>query len=84
VCDFSSVTLSIFPFSKAIHPNQIEVIYKAFQPPEEKYKLAQHIIEGNELHQSKGVGAFEIDGKMIDMPMVSKFVLLCFTSEPFL
>jgi len=28
------------------------------------------VIEGNEKHQSEGKGAFTIDGKMIDLPVV--------------
>jgi len=55
---------------QAIHPNQISVIYSSFRPSEKDMAYAKKIIDGNDLHQKSGKGAFEIDGKMIDMPMV--------------
>lgn len=65
-----SVTASHVFFLQAIHPAQIEPIYAAFHPTEKELDLANKIIQGNEKHQKEGVGAFSIDGKMIDMPMV--------------
>ncbi|KAK5581255.1 hypothetical protein RB653_001286 [Dictyostelium firmibasis] len=59
-----------FHGKQAIHPNQIDIINESFRPSLEKFKFATKIVEQNEIHQSKGKGAFEIDGKMIDMPMV--------------
>jgi len=59
-----------FTGKQAIHPNQIEPIYAAFRPSEKEIDLAKKIIEGNEKNQAEGKGAFSIDGKMIDMPMV--------------
>lgn len=32
--------------------------------------LAKRILEENEKHQAEGKGAFSIDGKMIDAPMI--------------
>ncbi|EGC36142.1 hypothetical protein DICPUDRAFT_32306 [Dictyostelium purpureum] len=59
-----------FHGKQAIHPNQIEIINDCFRPSLEKFRFASKIVEENEIHQSQGKGAFEIDGKMIDMPMV--------------
>ncbi|KAN0014787.1 hypothetical protein ACTFIU_001105 [Dictyostelium citrinum] len=59
-----------FHGKQAIHPNQIEIINESFRPSLEKFNFATKIVEQNEIHQSQGKGAFEIDGKMIDMPMV--------------
>mgnify|MGYP001028191712 CR=1 FL=1 len=56
---------------QAIHPNQVSVIYECFRPPEESITFAKKIVEANKLNQLDGKGAFEVDGKMIDMPMVS-------------
>ncbi len=56
---------------QAIHPNQVSVIYECFRPPEESIAFAKKIVEANKLNQLDGKGAFEVDGKMIDMPMVS-------------
>jgi citrate lyase subunit beta-like protein len=57
---------------QAIHPNQVSVIYECYRPPEESIAFAKKIVEANVLHQQDGKGAFEVDGKMIDMPMVSQ------------
>ncbi|KAM9967605.1 hypothetical protein ACTFIW_001689 [Dictyostelium discoideum] len=59
-----------FHGKQAIHPNQIDIINESFRPSLEKFNFATKIVEQNEIHQSQGKGAFEIDGKMIDMPMV--------------
>ena len=59
-----------FTGKQAIHPNQIQIIKKAFSPPEEKIEFARKIVNGFEEHSNKGKGAFEVDGKMIDMPML--------------
>jgi citrate lyase subunit beta-like protein len=59
-----------FDGKQAIHPNQIPIIYQMFKPPDELIQLAKKIIEENDKFQREGKGAFEIDGKMIDMPMV--------------
>jgi citrate lyase subunit beta-like protein len=56
--------------SKAIHPNQIEPIIAAFRPSEKELQLAKRIVEENEKNQAQGIGAWSIDGKMIDLPMV--------------
>jgi len=59
-----------FHGKQAIHPNQIDIICDSFRPSKEKFEFASKIVEQNEHHQSIGKGAFELDGKMIDMPMV--------------
>jgi len=59
-----------FTGKQAIHPSQIDPIYAAFKPNPNLVNLATRILAENEINQAKGVGAFEIDGKMIDMPMV--------------
>eukprot|EP01132_Coremiostelium_polycephalum_P005418 gene5418-6757_t len=59
-----------FHGKQAIHPNQIDIICDAFRPSPKQFEFATKIVEQNELNQSQGKGAFEIDGKMIDMPMV--------------
>ncbi|KAF2068844.1 hypothetical protein CYY_009831 [Polysphondylium violaceum] len=59
-----------FHGKQAIHPNQIDIICDSFRPSKEKFEFASKIVEQNDHHQSIGKGAFEVDGKMIDMPMV--------------
>ncbi|EGG20677.1 citrate lyase subunit beta-like protein [Cavenderia fasciculata] len=59
-----------FHGKQAIHPGQIEVICDAFRPTLKQVQFASRIIDQNEINQSMGKGAFEVDGKMIDLPMV--------------
>lgn len=54
----------------AIHPRQVEIINRAFSPTEEEMAQAQRLIAAFESQQAAGTGVFEIDGKMIDMPVV--------------
>lgn len=54
----------------AIHPRQIEPIFRVFTPSEEDYRQAERLIREHERHQAEGRGVFEFDGRMVDMPMV--------------
>jgi len=54
----------------AIHPRQVEVINRAFSPTQEEIAQAQRLIDAFEKQQAAGTGVFEMDGKMIDMPIV--------------
>ena len=59
-----------FDGKQAIHPDQIPVIYANFTPPAPSIAFAKKIVEESRRHFAQGVGAFEIDGKMIDAPMI--------------
>ncbi|MBF0276135.1 MAG: CoA ester lyase [SAR324 cluster bacterium] len=50
----------------AIHPDQSEVINRAFTPSEEELAYALRVVEIFE--QNPGLGAVGLDGKMVDMP----------------
>ena len=54
----------------AIHPRQIEVIQTIFTPGPEEIQRALRLINAHTAHQSAGTGAFALDGKMVDMPIV--------------
>lgn len=53
-----------------IHPNQVAPVQEAFTPDDEAIAHARRLVEAFEEHQKKGAGAFALDGKMIDMPLV--------------
>ncbi|KAI9499675.1 Pyruvate/Phosphoenolpyruvate kinase-like domain-containing protein [Zychaea mexicana] len=59
-----------FTGKQAIHPAQIDVIQEMFLPDPSDLKRAIKILQGFEHHAERGVGAFNLDGKMIDMPVV--------------
>lgn len=54
----------------AIHPRQVEVIHDVFTPSDEEVARASRLIDAFEKHQQAGAGAFQHEGKMVDMPMV--------------
>jgi citrate lyase beta subunit len=54
----------------AIHPKQVPVIQEAFTPPDEAIARARRLVEIHAQHQASGRGAFALDGKMVDWPMV--------------
>jgi citrate lyase beta subunit len=54
----------------AIHPNQLNAINQAFVPSEAELLHAQRVVQGYAEWQAAGVGAFALDGKMVDQPVV--------------
>ena len=59
-----------FSGKQIIHPNQVGVVQEAFTPSDEAIRYAIRVIETFEESQSEGKGAFALDGKMIDMPLL--------------
>lgn len=59
-----------FSGKQAIHPNQVATIQAAFTPGNEAIAQARRIVEAAEAHLASGVGAFALDGKMVDAPVV--------------
>lgn len=55
-----------------IHPAQISIAHQAFAPSQERIEWAQQIVAADEKYAEEGVGAFELDGKMIDAPTVKQ------------
>jgi citrate lyase subunit beta-like protein len=53
-----------------IHPAQVEPVQTAFTPNDEAIAYARRIVETFEASQKEGKGAYSLDGKMIDMPLV--------------
>lgn len=54
----------------AIHPRQVDPIQAVFTPSAEEIARAKRIIDAHTAHQAAGTGAFSLDGKMVDMPIV--------------
>ncbi len=54
----------------AIHPKQVAVINQGFLPSDQEVAYAERVIAGFEREQAAGAGVFELDGRMIDMPIV--------------
>jgi len=59
-----------FSGKQIIHPNQVVPVQEAFTPSDEAIAYAKRIVESFESSQKEGKGAYALDGKMIDMPLL--------------
>jgi citrate lyase subunit beta-like protein len=59
-----------FSGKQIIHPNQVETVQEAFTPSDEAIEYAQRVAATFAASQKEGKGAFALDGKMIDMPLL--------------
>jgi len=55
---------------QAIHPNQIAPIQAAFTPSAEAIAQARRLLEAYKRWRAVGVGAFALDNKMVDAPII--------------
>jgi citrate lyase beta subunit len=65
-----------FTGKQLIHPNQVEQVHSVYQPDADAVLEAKKIVEAHAAHQASGAGAFALDGKMIDMPVVRQAELI--------
>jgi citrate lyase beta subunit len=54
----------------AIHPSQVPVINAAFRPTDEEIAHSLRVVEAAREAAAKGVGAYMVDGRMVDAPFV--------------
>lgn len=59
-----------FSGKQIIHPNQVVPVQEAFTPSEEAVAYARRVVETFEASQKEGKGAYALDGRMIDMPLL--------------
>ena len=59
-----------FSGKQIIHPNQVPAAQEAFTPSNDAIEYAKRIVETFESSQREGKGAYALDGKMIDMPLL--------------
>ncbi|MXV64185.1 CoA ester lyase [Natronorubrum sp. JWXQ-INN-674] len=56
----------------AIHPAQVEPINAAFTPSDEELEWAERVLEAEREADADGRGVFEVDGEMIDAPLIAQ------------
>ncbi|KAL5116949.1 hypothetical protein ACEQ8H_005167 [Pleosporales sp. CAS-2024a] len=61
-----------FNGKQCIHPSQVAVCHRAFSPGEQEVEWAARITIADEKASTAGRGAWTLDGKMIDVPVVKK------------
>jgi len=59
-----------FSGMQIIHPDQIKPARLAFTPSADELSAAKRVVDAFEQNSKEGRGAFALDGKMVDMPMV--------------
>jgi len=55
---------------QVIHPAQVAPVQEAFTPGTAAVEAARHLVEAFEASQQEGRGAFAMQGRMIDLPLV--------------
>lgn len=55
-----------------IHPAQVDILNQEFAPSADEIDHAKRVIAAFDKAQAEGRGAFEMDGKMIDIPIVER------------
>ncbi len=59
-----------FAGKSCIHPSQVALANQAFRPTDQAISHALRVVEAAREADEKGVGAYVVDGKMIDPPFV--------------
>jgi citrate lyase beta subunit len=59
-----------FGGKQIIHPSQVEPVQEAFTPSNTSITHALRVMDANAQNQKRGFGAFALDGKMVDAPVV--------------
>ena len=56
----------------AIHPSQIAAIHRAYTPDQNSVARALRIVKAAKAADESGVGAYTVDGMMVDGPVVDQ------------
>lgn len=61
-----------FTAKLVINPRQLAAIHAIFTPDEKEVEWAQRVVQALEDAKAKGLGAVAVDGKMVDLPIVTR------------
>jgi citrate lyase subunit beta / citryl-CoA lyase len=53
-----------------IHPSQVALAHQVFRPPQAEIERALRIVEAAREAEARGLGAYMVDGRMVDGPFV--------------
>ena len=56
----------------AIHPAQIDIINELFSPSDEELAYAQKVVDAWNEAGAQGRGSADLDGRMIDVPVIKR------------
>jgi citrate lyase subunit beta/citryl-CoA lyase len=61
-----------FMGASCIHPGQVPIVNEEYSPSPEEVAYAKRVVDENAKAEATGRGSFAIDGKMIDVPVVTR------------
>lgn len=61
-----------FTGSVCIHPRQVPVLNAGFAPTADELAWARRVVEADRLARAEGQGATQLDGRMVDRPIVER------------
>jgi citrate lyase beta subunit len=61
-----------FTGKMVIHPRQLPTVNAAFAPTPGEVEHAQRVLRAFEQAKARGAGAFSLDGKMVDAPVIKQ------------
>lgn len=61
-----------FDGKSCVHPRQIELVHRVFQPTQKDIASARRIIKAYNEAMERKLGVVAVDGKMIDAPMITR------------
>lgn len=61
-----------FAGASCIHPSQVAILNEEYRPSPDEVAEAERAVAGYDAATSAGIGAIEIDGKMIDVPVIER------------
>lgn len=61
-----------FDGKSVIHPRQIDLIHKVYEPTQEEIDHAVRVLHGIKEAEERGSGVIAVDGKMVDGPIVDR------------
>ncbi len=61
-----------FAGASCIHPSQVAILNEEYRPSPEELAQAERAVAAYDAATAAGVGAIELDGKMIDVPVVER------------
>lgn len=61
-----------FEGAGCLHPRQVPLVHQAFAPESAEIERAQKIVEQYEAAQAAGLAVIQVDGKMVDAPVVTR------------
>ena len=56
----------------AVHPVQVEILNRVFAPSEKEIARAHRLFEAAAQAKPEGAGVFTVDGKMVDLPIITR------------